>query len=120
MALDGARVALFFEAAGPGPHAQFVAVHCADPMAAGGTRRYYESIDMEDAFHPQTILAQAMNDTLLPVAIGAPQRLRVARQPGCKHAKYVMRIERVESFAGIPGGKGGYWEDPGYQWLAGI
>jgi DMSO/TMAO reductase YedYZ molybdopterin-dependent catalytic subunit len=75
---------------------------------------------MDDAFHPQTILAYEMNDEALPVKNGAPLRLRVERQLGYKHAKYVMRIELVDSFAGIAGGKGGYWEDQGYQWFAGI
>ena len=68
----------------------------------------------------QTILAYELNDQPLPVANGAPIRLRVERQLGYKHAKYVMRIELVESFAEIAGGKGGYWEDQGYQWYAGI
>ncbi len=94
--------------------------HCADPMEAGGTSPYYESIDLEDAFHPQTILAYEMNDAVLPIANGAPIRLRVERQLGYKHAKYVMKIELVDSFARIAGGKGGYWEDQGYQWFAGI
>ena len=52
-----------------------------------------------------------MNDHLLPVPNGAPLRLRVERQLGYKQAKYVQRIEAVESLAGIYGGKGGYWED---------
>jgi DMSO/TMAO reductase YedYZ molybdopterin-dependent catalytic subunit len=51
---------------------------------------------------------------------GAPVRLRVERQLGYKHAKYVMRLEAVESFAKMHGGNGGYWEDNGYQWYAGI
>lgn len=51
---------------------------------------------------------------------GAPIRLRVERQLGCKMAKYVMRIERVADFAHIGGGEGGYWEDRGYEWYAGI
>ncbi|MFK5595680.1 molybdopterin-binding protein [Methylobacterium sp. HMF5984] len=82
--------------------------------------RYYESIDLVDAFHPQTILAYAMNGKDLPVANGAPLRLRVERNLGYKQAKYVMRIEVVESFADIGDGKGGYWEDQGYAWYAGI
>jgi len=116
----GARLAALLEAVRPGPEARFVVFHCADPMEAGGTSPYYESIDLEDAFHPQTILAYEMNDAVLPIANGAPIRLRVERQLGYKHAKYVMRIEVVESFVGIAGGKGGYWEDQGYQWFAGI
>jgi DMSO/TMAO reductase YedYZ molybdopterin-dependent catalytic subunit len=61
-----------------------------------------------------------MNGEVLPVPHGAPLRLRVERQLGYKHAKYVKRIEAVESFAHLGGGKGGYWEDRGYEWYAGI
>ena len=62
-----------------------------------------------------------MNDRPLEIGHGAPLRLRVERQLGYKHAKYVMRIEAVDSLAGIGLGKGGYWEDrAGYQWYAGI
>jgi DMSO/TMAO reductase YedYZ molybdopterin-dependent catalytic subunit len=82
--------------------------------------RYYESIDLVDARHPQTILAWAMNGETLPVPHGAPLRLRVERQLGYKHAKYIRRIEVVESFAHLGKGKGGYWEDRGYEWYAGI
>ena len=89
-------------------------------MLFRSTDLYYESIDFEDAFHPQTILAYELNDAVLPVANGAPLRLRVERQLGYKHAKYVMRLELVDSFANIRGGKGGYWEDQGYDWYAGI
>jgi DMSO/TMAO reductase YedYZ molybdopterin-dependent catalytic subunit len=61
-----------------------------------------------------------MNGEPLPVAHGAPLRLRVERQLGYKMAKYVMQIEAVASFADVGGGKGGYWEDRGYEWYAGI
>ena len=47
-------------------------------------------------------------------------RLRVERQLGYKQAKYIMRIELVDSFANISGGKGGYWEDRGFNWHSGI
>jgi len=116
----GARLAAVLEAVRPKPEARYVVFHCADPMSEDGTDLYYESIDLEDAFHPQTVLAYEMNDAALPIANGAPIRLRVERQLGYKHAKYVMRIELVESFAKIAGGNGGYWEDRGYQWFAGI
>jgi len=116
----GARLAAILDAVRPKPDARYVMFYCADPMAADGTDLYYESIDMDDARHPQTILAYEMNDATLPVANGAPVRLRVERQLGYKHAKYVMRIELVARFDGIAGGKGGYWEDNGYQWFAGI
>lgn len=116
----GARLAALLEAVQPKAQARFVVFHCADPMESDGTGPYYESIDMEDAFHPQTILAYELNGRALPIPNGAPLRLRVERQLGYKHAKYVMRIELVESFKKIRGGKGGYWEDHGYEWWAGI
>jgi DMSO/TMAO reductase YedYZ molybdopterin-dependent catalytic subunit len=116
----GARLAALLAAVQPKSQARYVVFHCADPMESDGTSPYYESIDMEDALHPQTILAYELNDRALPIRNGAPLRLRVERQLGYKHAKYVMRIELVESFKGIRGGKGGYWEDQGYEWWAGI
>jgi DMSO/TMAO reductase YedYZ molybdopterin-dependent catalytic subunit len=61
-----------------------------------------------------------MNDRPLAIAHGAPLRLRVERQLGYKMAKYIMKIEAVESFAHIGMGRGGYWEDRGYEWYAGI
>ena len=118
----GARLGPILQRAGLKPEARYIVFHCADlwSRAGGGSLPYYESIDLIDAFHPQTILAYAMNDQALPVPHGAPVRLRVERQLGYKHAKYVMRIEAVESFADIEGGKGGFWEDRGYEWYAGI
>ena len=85
-----------------------------------GSGQYYESIDLIDAYHPQTILAYEMNDRVLPVAHGAPVRLRVERQLGYKHAKYVMRIAAVEDLGQIGRGNGGFWPDRGYEWYAGI
>ena len=85
-----------------------------------GSGRYYESIDLVDAMHPQTILAYEMNDATLPVRHGYPLRLRVERQLGYKHAKYVMRIEAVSDFSQIGRGQGGFWPDRGYEWYAGI
>ena len=115
----GARLSALLEQARPTPEARYVVFHCADPMDQAGTR-YYESIDMEDAYHPQTILAYELNDQALPIKNGAPIRVRVERQLGYKMAKYIMRIELVAGFENIAGGKGGYWEDRGYEWFAGI
>jgi DMSO/TMAO reductase YedYZ molybdopterin-dependent catalytic subunit len=116
----GAKLSAVLDAVKAKPEARYVVFYCADPMADDGTDLYYESIDMDDAWHPQTILAYELNGEALPVKNGAPVRLRVERQLGYKHAKYVMKLELVESFAHIAGGKGGYWEDQGYQWYAGI
>ncbi len=104
------------------PGARYVVFHCADELEVtfDGSGRYYESIDLMDAYHPQTILAYGMNGKPLPVAHGAPLRLRVERQLGYKHAKYLMRIEVVSAFDTLWGGRGGYWEDRGYEWYAGI
>jgi DMSO/TMAO reductase YedYZ molybdopterin-dependent catalytic subunit len=100
------------------PEARYIVFHCLDEMEPG--RFYYESIDLFDAFHPQTILAYGMNGKTLPAAHGAPLRLRVERQIGYKNAKYVTRLEAVDRIDTIGGGRGGYWEDRGYQWYAGL
>ena len=102
----------------PLPNARYAVFHCADVDDEGIA--YYESMAVADCYHPQTILAYELNDRPLDVAHGAPLRLRFERQLGYKQAKYVMKIELVESLAGIGGGKGGYWEDQGYEWYAGI
>jgi DMSO/TMAO reductase YedYZ molybdopterin-dependent catalytic subunit len=116
----GVPLSLVLAQAGMRPEAKYVVFHCADPMEGTPESRYYESIGLDDAVHPQTILAYALNGEDLPVANGAPLRLRVERQLGYKMAKYVMRIEAVATFANIAGGRGGYWEDRGYEWYAGI
>jgi len=120
----GAPLRLVLAKVDPLPKARYVVFYCADPMSDttdGSTPPYYyESLDLLEAFHPQTILAYAMNGAPLGVPHGAPVRLRCERQLGYKHAKYVERIELVESFEHINGGKGGYWEDQGYTWWAGI
>ena len=104
--------------AGLREQARFIVFHCLDSF---GSLPYYESIDLVDAFHPQTILAYGLNDRRLPIPNGAPLRLRVERQLGYKHAKYLGRIEAVADLAGIHGGRGGYWEDSNdYEWYAGI
>ncbi len=124
---SGVQLGLLLKAAGVATAARYAVFHCADNLSGepdkGGQQspgQYYESIDLTDAFHPQTIVAYAMNGMPLDVAHGAPLRLRVERQLGYKHAKYLQRIEITDSFAHIAGGRGGYWEDRGYEWYAGI
>ncbi|MBI1200505.1 MAG: molybdopterin-dependent oxidoreductase [Phenylobacterium sp.] len=119
----GARLGPLLDRAGLKENARYVVFHCADRLGAGeGPEggKYYESIDLIDAYHPQTILAYEMNDATLPVAHGAPVRLRVERQLGYKQAKYIMRIEVVDRFDQIGRGNGGFWPDRGYEWYAGI
>ena len=102
----------------PEPQARYIVFYCMDFDGEGN--KFYESIDLRDALHPQTILAYEMNDQPLPVEHGAPVRLRVETQLGYKMAKYIQRIEFVASYKEIGQGKGGYWEDRGYEWYAGI
>jgi DMSO/TMAO reductase YedYZ molybdopterin-dependent catalytic subunit len=116
---QGAQLGPLLQTVGLKPNARFAVMHCADNYA-GGADMYYESIDLVDGFHPQTILAYALNGQQLDIAHGAPLRLRVERQLGYKHAKYLMRIEMVERLDGFGRGRGGYWEDRGYEWYAGI
>ncbi len=115
---QGPMLGNVLKAAGVRSSARFIVFTCADIYRGAP---YYESIDLVDAFHPQTILAWAMNDQRLSVGHGAPVRLRVERQLGYKHAKYVTKIDAVSSRDAIGGGQGGYWEDAiGYDWYAGI
>jgi DMSO/TMAO reductase YedYZ molybdopterin-dependent catalytic subunit len=118
----GVQLAGVLNRVGLKPEAKFIVLTCADMLekTLDGSGRYYESIGLEDAFHPQTILAYDMNDQILPVAHGAPVRLRVERQLGYKMAKYVMKIDAVDSLAALGRGKGGFWPDRGYEWYAGI
>ena len=117
----GVRLETLLDEARLKPEARYIVFHCFDALTqTEDGERYYESIDLIDARHPQTILAWAMNGETLPVPHGAPLRLRVERQLGYKHAKYIRRIEAVESFADLGKGRGGYWPDRGYEWYAGI
>ncbi len=120
----GVPLGAVLDQARPLPGAKFVVFRCFDsmdgPTLDGHDSHYYESIDLDEAHHAQTILAYDLNDKTLPVINGAPLRCRVERQLGYKQAKYVRAIELVASFASIRGGKGGYWEDEGYEWYGGI
>src|SRR5271169_2165893 len=115
----GVPLAALLELVGPHREARYVMFYCADAMNLSGDK-YYESIDLDGAYHQQTILAYEMNGQALPIAHGAPLRLRDERQLGYKMAKYIMRVELVADFAQIGDGNGGYWEDQGYEWWAGI
>jgi DMSO/TMAO reductase YedYZ molybdopterin-dependent catalytic subunit len=119
---QGVPLGTVLTAARPKLAARYAVFHCFDAIerSLSGEVFYYESIDLTDAWHPQTILAYAMNGAPLPVANGAPLRLRVERQLGYKMAKYVHTIELTDSFAGLGFGRGSYWADRGYEWYAGI
>jgi DMSO/TMAO reductase YedYZ molybdopterin-dependent catalytic subunit len=101
------------------PGARHVVFHCFDDLSGDGSR-YYESVDLVDAYHPQTIVAHSLNGAPIPVANGAPVRMRIERKLGYKQPKYVRLIEVVDNYAAFGNGKGGYWEDQGYDWYGGI
>ena len=113
----GPQLSAILAMAGLQEGARYIVFRCADEFRGVP---YYESCDLDDAFHPQTIVAHQLGGEPLPVRNGAPLRLRIERQLGYKHAKYLTAIEAVASFDDIWAGRGGYWEDRGYQWYAGI
>ncbi len=115
---SGVRLSDILDAVRPRNDARYVVFHCMDNDGMGNL--YYESLDLHQARHPQALLAMRLNDAPLDAAHGAPVRLRVPTQLGYKSAKWVERIEVVGSFANIASGRGGYWEDQGYEWYAGI
>jgi DMSO/TMAO reductase YedYZ molybdopterin-dependent catalytic subunit len=92
--------------------ARYVFFYCVDG--------WWDSLDMADAYHPQTILAYGMNGADLPVAHGAPVRLRVERQLGYKQLKYVSAITVTDSAKEWGTGKGSIGAEIGYSWYAGI
>jgi DMSO/TMAO reductase YedYZ molybdopterin-dependent catalytic subunit len=104
------------------PNAKFVVYHCYDVMGGGlsAPEPYYTSSVRVDAFHPLTLAAYGLNGTALPIANGAPVRVRIERALGYKQPKYVHTIELVENFSQFGLGQGGYWEDHGYDWYGGI
>lgn len=118
----GTRLGPILDMAGVKPQARFCVYRCFDNIqrTAEGDILYYESSDLIDAYHPQTILAYGLNDQVLPVSNGAPIRLRIERALGYKQPKYLHTIELVDDLSPFGLGKGGYWEDNGYDWYGGI
>lgn len=81
---------------------------------------WWESIDMADAAHPQTLLAYGMNGGELPVAFGGPLRMRVPRQLGYKNVKYLTRLTVTDNIKQFGKGLGSASPEGGYAWYAGI
>jgi len=115
----GTPLGAVLDLAKPRAEARYVVFHCADSLPRDDTR-YYESIYLSEAYHPQSILAYDMNDAVLGIPHGAPLRVRLERKLGYKMAKYIVGLQLVASLDGLGGGNGGYWEDRGYQWHGGI
>jgi DMSO/TMAO reductase YedYZ molybdopterin-dependent catalytic subunit len=106
-AWDGVRVSEIARLVGADPRARYVEFRSFE-------EGYYSSWDRESALHPQTILAYGMNGAPLPREYGAPLRLYSAVKLGYKMVKYLSAL----SF--LPDRTGGYWEDQGYEWFAGV
>ncbi len=115
---SGVQLGKVLALARPTDKARYVVFHCYDMDES--MNPYYESLDLMQAAHPQTVLALDLNDKPLDPDHGAPVRLRVPTQLGYKSAKWVQRIELRSTLDGVYSGHGGYWEDQGYQWYAGI
>jgi methionine sulfoxide reductase catalytic subunit len=108
----GVPVSAIMDACQPLPNARFLVLYTLDEKwERPGHGYYYEVIDLEIAAHPQTILAYEMNRQPLPVPHGAPLRLRVENQLGYKMAKWIHRLEFVDSFKRIGKGQGGWRDD---------
>jgi DMSO/TMAO reductase YedYZ molybdopterin-dependent catalytic subunit len=82
----------------PLPQARFVCFltmqdNSRDEPSSQGEGQFYEVMDLELVYKPQTILAYEMNGKPLPIKHGAPLRLRVETQVGFKMAKWIYQIE---------------------------
>jgi DMSO/TMAO reductase YedYZ molybdopterin-dependent catalytic subunit len=104
---DGVRLAEVARVAGVDPRARYVELRSFEPG-------YYSCWDLASALHPQTLLAYGMDGDRLPLEHGAPLRLYSAVKLGYKMVKYLSEI----TF--LPQRSGGYWEDQGYEWFAGV
>jgi DMSO/TMAO reductase YedYZ molybdopterin-dependent catalytic subunit len=109
----GVPLAHVLKEAGVKPSARYMVYHSVQP-------RWWDSIDMYDAWHPQTLVAYGMNGGELPVGHGGPMRVRVPRQLGYKSIKFVTKITLVESVKGFGKGMGSNAAERGYAWFNGI
>jgi len=109
----GVPLSYILERVGALPQVRYVVYRSIQPD-------WWESIDMADALHPQTLLAHRMNGNELPVPFGGPLRLRVPRQLGYKNVKYITRLTLTDNLKSFGRGRGGASPDGGYAWYAGI
>jgi DMSO/TMAO reductase YedYZ molybdopterin-dependent catalytic subunit len=109
----GVPLSYILDRVGALPQARYVVYRSIQPD-------WWESIDMADALHPQTLLAHGMNGNELPVPFGGPVRMRVPRQLGYKNVKYINRLTLTDNLKPFGKGRGGANPDGGYAWYAGI
>ena len=109
---SGVQLSYLLNRVGVSTRAKYVVLYCYDG--------WWGSIDMEDAWHPQTLIALGMNGKDLELGHGAPVRLRVARQMGYKSYKYLSHIEAVDDLKSVGNGMGDWVVGKKYAWYAGI
>jgi len=109
----GVPLSHILDLVGTSPQARYVVYRSIQPD-------WWESIDMADAMHPQTVVAHKMNGGELPVPFGGPLRLRVPRQLGYKNVKYITRLTVTDSLKSFGKGLGSASPEGGYAWYAGI
>lgn len=123
---SGVQLGYILNLAGIQDRARYIYFQCMDKISADSKqekiigKNIYGSIDLLDAYHPQTILAHSMNGKPLPKEHGAPLRLRLELQLGYKNLKHINRIVVTESLNDFGDGSGGIFEEVGYQWYAGL
>lgn len=109
----GVPLSYILDRAGALPQVRYVVYRSIQP-------EWWESIDMADALHPQTLVAHRMNGTDLPVPFGGPLRLRVPRQLGYKSVKYITSLTLTDDLKKFGKGLGSAAPEAGYAWYAGI
>ena len=109
----GVRLSHVLQLVEPLPQVRYVVYRSIQP-------EWWESIDMADALHPQTLLTYGMNDGELPVPFGGPLRMRVPRQLGYKSVKYITRLTVTDNLKQFGKGLGSASPEGGYAWYAGI
>ena len=109
----GVPLAHILDIAGASPKAKYVFYFSIQP-------RWWDSVDMADALHPQTLVTYGMNGGNLPAGHGGPLRLRVPRQLGYKSVKYINRMTVTDSPKGFGEGMGSFAAERGYSWYSGI
>jgi DMSO/TMAO reductase YedYZ molybdopterin-dependent catalytic subunit len=105
---SGARISDFLTMIGAESGARFLTVTCAD--------RYYESLDIETALQPQSLLCYEMYDQPLDRGHGAPLRFTLPTKLGYKHAKYLLTLDVTH----VLSERRSLWADEGYSWYAGL
>jgi DMSO/TMAO reductase YedYZ molybdopterin-dependent catalytic subunit len=110
---NGVPLSHILDVVGASPHAKYVFYFSIEPD-------WWESMDMADALHPQTLVTYGMNGDDLPVGFGGPVRMRLPRQLGYKSVKFINRIVVTDDVKKFGKGLGSVSPETGYAWYAGI